>query len=196
MNEDVSHSSKQGGNKGIRLITSRWTNSVRTVISLQFCFARCGAQNSSVVDPSTSVYWTISRTTVRMSESMDFSDMFRRSDAESSKTSNAKSLQSFLNSKEVMPAQENLPPNQQNFAENDSMTYVKNTLKNMNHDIQVADLSKSALKAIEMLYTEVSSHIKGCCCSSNEITIWMRSVVFLSFNRNGLLPHYSPNPTN
>lgn len=92
-----------------------------------------------------------------MSESMDFTDMFRRSDGEGAKPISEKPRPNVA-SKALSDteAQENHPPaHQQNAAESDSMVYVKNTLKNMNHPIQTKDLSQAALQAIEMLYSEV-----------------------------------------
>lgn len=89
---------------------------------------------------------------------MDFSDMFRRTDDTNAKLAGTKPR---LNSTRSTPegdmttVQENVPPTQQhNCAESDSMAYVKNTLRNMNHDLQTKDLTPAALQAIEMLYSE------------------------------------------
>ena len=93
-----------------------------------------------------------------MSESMDFSDMFRRSDQEVSKNVGGKSLTDHLNAKNAsVPMQENIPP-MNNYAEHDSLAFVKNTLKGMNIELSSNDLSKPALKAIEMLISEVDAH--------------------------------------
>lgn len=93
-----------------------------------------------------------------MSESMDFSDMFRRTDGDSAKQAPTKPrLTSMKRAPEegVSFSQENVPPTQQQInAESDSMVYVKNTLRNMNHDLQTKDLTPAALKAIEMLFSE------------------------------------------
>ena len=94
-----------------------------------------------------------------MSESMDFSDMFRRTDGESAKQATMKSRTvstKRASAEEMQDIQENVPPAvQQNITESDSMVYVKNTLRNMNHDLQSKDLSPPALQAIEMLFSEV-----------------------------------------
>lgn len=92
---------------------------------------------------------------------MDFTDMFRRSESEGTKpgADKARSHLAYKSAGEEGSAtQENHPPvQQQNYAESDSMVYVKNTLKNMNHPIQAKDLSQAALQAIEMLYSEVGA---------------------------------------
>lgn len=88
---------------------------------------------------------------------MDFSDMFRRADGEGGKPVASKPrLTSTRRAHEQEQSQENVPPTTvQNTAESDSMAYVKNALRNMNHDLQTKDLTPAALQAIEMLYSEV-----------------------------------------
>lgn len=99
-----------------------------------------------------------------MSESMDFSDMFRRADGEGGKQVASKPrLTSTRRANEQEQSQENVPPTSLlNTAESDSMAYVKNALRNMNHDLETKDLTPAALQAIEMLYSEVCFEF---CCS-------------------------------
>lgn len=102
-----------------------------------------------------------------MSETMDFSDMFR-GDGETKHVSKPRltsmkraqvDANTGTNSQNATHIQENIPPVQQtNNAESDSMAYVKNALKNLNIDVQTSDLSHAALQAIEMLYKEVSQY--------------------------------------
>jgi hypothetical protein len=97
-----------------------------------------------------------------MSESMDFSDMFRNGDGNKTVTAKAR-LQSIKRvqggSVDTNVQQENLPPqgnaNNISFADSDSLAYVKQALRGMNQDIQDKDLSRAAVQAIEMLFKEV-----------------------------------------
>ena len=88
---------------------------------------------------------------------MDFSDMFRRADGEGGKQVASKPrLTSTRRANEQEQSQENVRPTSLlNTAESDSMAYVKNALRNMNHDLETKDLTPAALQAIEMLYSEV-----------------------------------------
>jgi hypothetical protein len=100
-----------------------------------------------------------------MSESMDFSDMFRNGDGNKTVTAKAR-LQSIKRvqggSVDTNVQQENLPPqgnaNNISFADSDSLAYVKQALRGMNQDIQDKDLSRAAVQAIEMLFKEVRFH--------------------------------------
>lgn len=90
-------------------------------------------------------------------ESMDFTDMFRRTDEGTSKQAPTKSrLVSQKNSSEedASNSQNTPPTSQQTSADGDSMAYVTNMLRNMNHDVKSTDLTPSALKAIEALFAE------------------------------------------
>lgn len=98
-----------------------------------------------------------------MAESMDFSDMFRKTDAEPGRSFPTKPrlTSSGTRRQATVEASENVPPTNHesvcglNEADKDSMTYVRNSLRDLGHDIQAKDLSQPALKAIEMLFKEV-----------------------------------------
>lgn len=111
---------------------------------------------------------------------MDFSDMFRPDAGRPvSKPRLNTAKRTPAAAEETQVQQENQPPKSNiqssvSLADSESLAYIKNSLRNMNFDIQEKDLTQPAVRAIEMLYSEV---VLCCWCTVFSVIV-MSSLIY------------------